>query len=53
MQVCGYAAREETIGHVALWFPAVGHLAVALLFSHPMPTDIGYRFHSFFHILRY
>ena len=29
MQVCGHGPRRRTgIGHVALWFPAVGHLAV-------------------------
>ena len=53
MQVCGYATRRETdtVRHVALWFPAVQHLAVALLFSHPIPVGIGYWFYSFFHTL--
>ena len=42
MQGCGYAARRRTgIGHMAFWFPAVLHLAVALLFSHPMLVGIG------------
>jgi len=54
MQVCGYAARRQTsIGHVALWFPAVQHLAEGLLFSHPMPVGIGYRFYALFHVLCY
>jgi len=28
------------MGYVALWFPVVWHLAVGLLFSHPMPLGI-------------
>ena len=42
MQVCGYVARRwKGIGNVAFRFPAVQHLAEALLFSHPMPVGIG------------
>ena len=34
MQVCGYAARKQTgVGHVALWFPTVGHLPVDCCFT--------------------
>ena len=52
MQVYGYAARRRIgIGHVALWFLTVHHLAEALLFSHPMPAGIRYRFHGSFYTL--
>jgi len=54
MQVCGYATRRRRcIGHVALWFPAVQHRAEALLFLHPMPVGMGYRFHGSRRIMRY
>ena len=39
---------DGRVWHVALWFQAVGHLAVGLLFSHPMPVGIGYWFNDFF-----
>ena len=57
MQVCRYAGLRlcglETEGYRAYGFMVftVQHLAEALLFSHPMPTSIGYRFHGFFHTL--
>jgi len=34
MQVWGYAARRDTvIEHVALWFPAVRHSAMGVVFT--------------------
>ena len=36
---------------MALWFPAVGHLGVGLLFSHLMLVDVGYWFDGFFRTL--
>ena len=52
MQGCGHAVKRQTgRGHVALCFLTVQHLAVALLFSHPMPVGTGYWFHDFFHTL--